>query len=186
MGGERVHLLARKNVGIQGRTNKPNFDTYRFRQFGKKWREVDAKGKPVDPEYTDLLKPTDKIKKGWSGLVVEDIDPVMGEVQYREYAQSPLAQEEEKAFSKWLEEVVKDEQEREFQMRMPFQRKVLWDSFKAEQESKRKNKEAASSMFRHRNISHTAQPPEGLVAPPLEDWVEFDNEQVERDPWVVE
>ena len=92
VGGDRVHLLARENVGIQG---KPNFDTYRFRRFGKKWREVNAKGKPVDPEYTDLLKPTDKIIEGWSGLVVEDIDPVMGKVKYRQYTQNPLAKAEE-------------------------------------------------------------------------------------------
>lgn len=176
---ERVHILSRENVGLE---NKPNFDTYRFKQFGKKWREVNAKGKPVDPEYTDLLKPTNKIE-GWSGLVVEDIDPVMGEVKYRQYTQSPIAQEEEKAFSKWLEEVVPEEAQREFQMRSPFQRKVLRDSFKAEQESKRKNKEAASSMF---GTALREAMVGAVEAMPREDWVEFDNKQIDRDPWVVE
>ena len=141
--GERIHLMTRENVGIE---NKPNFETFRFRKFGKKWREVDAKGKAVDPDHTQYITPNDKIE-GWSGLVVEDIDPVVGKVKYRQYVQSPIAQAEEKAFKGWLEEFISDPFERELRMKSPFERTVLKNTFKAEMKARSKNREAAANMF---------------------------------------
>jgi len=88
IGGNKVYHLARKKVPETGvlLKGRGHFDTYRFMRFGDKYREVNSKGKPVD-------RTTDKLKKGWSGIVVEAIDPDSSKpVKYRQY---PVKSDEE-------------------------------------------------------------------------------------------
>ena len=81
-GFQGVHKLYRPYPELK--PNRPTAREYRFKQFGDKWREVDRVGNPVDPEDTIYLNPADPIK-GWGGIVVENIDPEMGSVKYRQY-----------------------------------------------------------------------------------------------------